>query len=72
MSCDENGRDAGAPGRHVIALDVGGTRIKGALMDPEGALLYEARRDTGRHRGPDAVVRAVLDFAEELAATGRE
>ena len=57
--------------KHVIALDVGGTNLKAALMGADGALLFEARRRTGREHGPDAVVRAVLDFAEELAAEGR-
>ncbi|MQY13062.1 Glucokinase [Streptomyces sp. RB5] len=56
--------------RHVIALDVGGTGMKAALVGADGALLYESRRDTGRDRGPDAVVAAVLDYAEELAAEG--
>jgi glucokinase len=57
--------------KHVIALDVGGTNLKAALMGADGALLFEARRPTARENGPDAVVRTVLDFAEELAAEGR-
>ncbi|MEU6079356.1 ROK family protein [Streptomyces sp. NPDC047108] len=52
--------------RNVIALDVGGTGMKAALVAADGALLHEARRPTGRERGPDAVVASVLDFAEEL------
>ncbi|MEU2156529.1 ROK family protein [Streptomyces sp. NPDC019396] len=56
--------------RHVIALDVGGTSMKGALVGPDGALLHEARRATGRHRGADAVVGDVLGFADELRAHG--
>lgn len=58
--------------RHVIALDVGGTGIKAALVGPDHELLYEARRPTGRDRGPDAVVAGILDFAAELRALGRE
>ncbi|MFF3454420.1 ROK family protein [Streptomyces sp. NPDC002730] len=58
--------------RHVIALDVGGTRMKAALVGVDGTLLYEARRATGRERGPDAVVETVLGFAEELRAYGAE
>ncbi|MGW1067484.1 ROK family protein [Streptomyces aureus] len=57
--------------KHVIALDVGGTNLKAALMGTDGALLFEARRPTARENGPDAVVRTVLDFAEELAADGQ-
>ncbi|MFG3498664.1 ROK family protein [Streptomyces sp. NPDC047928] len=58
--------------RHVIALDVGGTGMKAALVGADGTLLYEARRATGRERGPDAVVESILGFAAELHAHGRE
>ncbi|MEU9351740.1 ROK family protein [Streptomyces griseoloalbus] len=56
--------------RHVIALDVGGTGMKAALVGADGELLHRARRATGRERGPDAVVADVLDFAAELRAHG--
>ncbi|WP_455351050.1 ROK family protein [Streptomyces sp. SYSU K217416] len=58
--------------RHVIALDVGGTGMKAALVGADGTLLHEARRATGRERGPAAVVESILGFAEELRALGRE
>jgi glucokinase len=58
--------------RHVIALDVGGTGMKAALVGADGALLYEARRATGRERGPDAVVASILRFAADLLALGEE
>ncbi|MEC4020046.1 ROK family protein [Streptomyces sp. H27-D2] len=58
--------------RHVIALDVGGTGMKAALVGADGKLLHEARRATARERGPAAVVEAVLDFAAELRAIGEE
>ncbi|OPG09940.1 sugar kinase [Streptomyces sp. GKU 895] len=58
--------------RHVIALDVGGTGMKAALVGPSGELLHQARRATGRERGPDAVVEGILDFAAELRAYGAE
>ncbi|MGA5118854.1 ROK family protein [Streptomyces pseudogriseolus] len=56
--------------RHVIALDVGGTGMKAALVGADGELLHQARRPTGRERGPDAVVENILDFAAELRAHG--
>ncbi|ATL28698.1 ROK family protein [Streptomyces formicae] len=56
--------------RHVIALDVGGTGMKAALVGADGTLLYEARRRTGRERGADAVVESILGFAEDLRAHG--
>ncbi len=56
--------------RHVIALDVGGTGMKAALVGTDGGLLHQARRPTGRERGPDAVVASVVEFAEALRAHG--
>ncbi|MGX9227565.1 ROK family protein [Streptomyces albus] len=58
--------------RYVIALDVGGTGMKAALIGSGNELLHEARRATGRERGPDAVVEAILDFAAELRTLGLE
>ncbi|MFD9501202.1 ROK family protein [Streptomyces sp. NPDC060035] len=58
--------------RHVIALDVGGTGMKAALVGADGTLLHEARRATGRERGPDAVVETILGFATDLRAHGEE
>ncbi|WP_327316021.1 ROK family protein [Streptomyces sp. NBC_01235] len=56
--------------RHVIALDVGGTGMKAALVGADGTLLHRARRATGRERGPDAVVAGILDFAADLRGHG--
>ncbi|MFJ6217034.1 ROK family protein [Streptomyces sp. NPDC092296] len=56
--------------KYVIALDVGGTGMKAALIAPDGTPLHRARRSTGREHGPDAVVTGILDFAGELAAEG--
>ncbi|MFF4352203.1 ROK family protein [Streptomyces sp. NPDC001530] len=58
--------------RHVIALDVGGTGMKAALVGANGELLHQARRATGRERGPDAVVETILGFAAELRAYGEQ
>ncbi|GHH44563.1 ROK family protein [Streptomyces umbrinus] len=64
--------------RHVIALDVGGTGMKAALVGavdaaPSGGtppVLHRARRATGREHGPDAVVESILAFAADLRAHG--
>ncbi|OKI48411.1 sugar kinase [Streptomyces sp. TSRI0281] len=58
--------------RHVIALDVGGTGMKAALVGTDGTLLHKARRATGRERGPEAVVETILTFAADLRAYGEE
>ncbi len=44
--------------------------MKAALVGADGELLHQARRPTGRERGPDAVVEGILDFAAELRAHG--
>ncbi|WSI71296.1 ROK family protein [Streptomyces sp. NBC_01335] len=58
--------------RHVIALDVGGTGMKAALVGADGTLLHEERRATGRERGPEAVVETILGFAADLRAYGEQ
>ncbi|WP_055586550.1 ROK family protein [Peterkaempfera griseoplana] len=57
--------------KHVLALDVGGTGMKAALVARDGTPLHEARRPTGREHGPYTVVEAILGFAAELAEEGR-
>ncbi|MGW4228285.1 ROK family protein [Streptomyces sp. NPDC004980] len=46
--------------------------MKAALVGADGTLLHEARRATGRERGPEAVVETILGFAADLQAHGRE
>ncbi|WP_245899381.1 ROK family protein [Nonomuraea indica] len=54
----------------VVALDVGGTSMKGGLVDDTGAVLLSERRPTPREQGPEAVVAAIRDFIGHLAASG--
>ena len=61
--------------QYVLALDVGGTRIKAALIGSGSSgseLLYETRRTTDREGGPDAVVEGILDVAGQLRKYGIE
>lgn len=55
---------------YVLALDVGGTGMKAALLTADSEPLYEARRPTGAERGPRAVVDVITEFAAELRDTG--
>ncbi|WP_329105000.1 ROK family protein [Micromonospora sp. NBC_01699] len=55
----------------VIALDVGGTGIKCALVRPDGTSHHTERHPTRADRGPDAVVRTILDIAAGLADRAR-
>ena len=58
------------PPEYVLALDVGGTGMKAALLTSDSEPLYEARRPTGAERGPEAVVDGLIEFAAELRETG--
>jgi glucokinase len=55
-----------AEGRPVVAIDVGGTAMKGAVLDPNGQVIALHRWLTPRGEGPDAVVAAVLEAVAEL------
>ena len=54
----------------VVAVDVGGTSIKGALVDAGMRITGEARRPTPREGGPDAVVGAIESVVDELLGHG--
>ncbi|NJC15926.1 glucokinase [Micromonospora profundi] len=55
----------------VVALDVGGTGMKCALVRPDGVAVHTERHPTDAGRGPAAVVATILDVAEGLAAKAR-
>ncbi|MBT2442045.1 ROK family protein [Streptomyces sp. ISL-36] len=53
----------------VVALDIGGTKIAGALVDGAGRLLVRAQRPTPAREDGETVMRAVEEVLAELAAT---
>jgi glucokinase len=55
---------------HAIGIDIGGTKIAGALVDDEGEILVEERRPTPAGDA-DAIVDTVVDMIGRLAE-GRE
>ena len=55
----------------AVAVDVGGTGIKCALVDTAGEVRLTLRRETGRERGPEAVVDTIIDVAADLAGQAR-
>ncbi|MFF4829805.1 ROK family protein [Streptomyces sp. NPDC001312] len=55
----------------TIALDIGGTYIKGGVAGPDGTLRDSERWFTGAERGPDAVLDTVVAAAGELAERHR-
>jgi glucokinase len=50
----------------AIAIDVGGTGIKAALIDETGRVHHAERRPTGADRGQDAVVATIVQTAVDL------
>ncbi|SFF52520.1 glucokinase [Actinoplanes philippinensis] len=55
----------------VVALDVGGTGMKCALVRPDGTVHHEERHPTRAERGPEAVTETILGVAGSLAARAR-
>jgi glucokinase len=55
----------------VIAIDIGGTGIKCALVDADHTIRHVERHPTGAERGPDAVVDTIAGIAAGLAETAR-
>ncbi|MFD7130727.1 ROK family protein [Streptomyces sp. NPDC059894] len=53
----------------VAALDIGGTKIAGALVDGDGTILLRARRPTPARQDGDTVMRAVEEVLRELTAS---
>ncbi|MFY1578904.1 ROK family protein [Verrucosispora sp. WMMD703] len=58
-------------GEVAVALDVGGTGMKCALVDTDGVVRHAERHPTDAGRGPDAVVETILTVAEGLAGKAR-
>ncbi|MFJ2032648.1 ROK family protein [Streptosporangium sp. NPDC087985] len=54
----------------VVALDVGGTSMKGGLVTRSGEIVLTDRRETPRGEGPAAVVEVIRSFIADLAAAG--
>ncbi|KOV70350.1 ROK family transcriptional regulator [Streptomyces sp. AS58] len=53
----------------VAALDIGGTKIAGALVDGGGRIVMRAQRPTPAQQDGDTVMRAVEEVMGELTAT---
>ncbi|WP_406055859.1 ROK family protein [Streptomyces sp. NBC_01077] len=53
----------------AVALDVGGTKIAGALVDGEGRIRVRSQRPTPAHEDGETVMRAVEDVLADLAGS---
>jgi glucokinase len=56
----------------VIAVDLGGTRIRAAIIQPDGTRLARIDRPTPKDEGPAAVVAACIDAARDSRAAAPE
>lgn len=54
----------------VLALDVGASRIKAAVIAADGSRVAELRHPTGRADGPDAVLARIADVAAAVSGPG--
>lgn len=50
-----------------MAIDIGGTKIAGALVHPDGTMTAGTRRPTPRATSADAVMAAVAEVVADLA-----
>jgi glucokinase len=53
--------------RYAIGIDLGGTNLKGGLVDEGGRVVFkETRPSPTQHRTPGPIVEALVDFARHL------
>lgn len=55
----------------VVALDVGGTAIKSALVAADGSVWHAERHPTRADRGPGAVIETIIEVADGLIGKAR-
>ncbi|MGC8634924.1 MAG: ROK family protein [Candidatus Limnocylindrales bacterium] len=57
-------------GRPVLALDLGASRLRAALVGPDGSILSRAEVPSATERGPAAVLEDVVALLAEVRALG--
>ncbi|MFA7769013.1 ROK family protein [Streptomyces sp. NPDC048723] len=62
-------RAAAAASGPTVAIDIGGTKIAGALVHPDGTMTATTRRPTPRGADADGVMAAVAEVVADLAAS---
>ncbi len=51
----------------ALAIDLGGTNLRGAVITSTGQILVRHSRKTRAHEGPDAVIQRIDELIQELA-----
>lgn len=54
---------------HVIAVDLGGTNIRVAVINESGEMEHRSRLATHAHEGPEAVIRRIGTLIEQVVTT---
>ncbi|WP_314248767.1 ROK family protein [Streptomyces kutzneri] len=62
-------RAAAAASGPTVAIDIGGTKIAGALVHPDGTMTATTRRPTPRGADADGVMGAVAEVVADLSAS---
>ncbi|MDR7381982.1 ROK family protein [Promicromonospora iranensis] len=67
-SQDESSKGKVGMGKYTVGLDIGGTKILGALLDPEGEVVGTVRRATVH--GADGLVAGAAQAVRDVVASG--
>jgi predicted NBD/HSP70 family sugar kinase len=54
--------------QHVLALDIGGTKLEAAIVDQDGKILTIQKVILPFENGKEAVIQSILDTSRELLA----
>ena len=57
-------------GRNTVGVDLGGTKIKAALVREDGTILYSVRKLTNAAAGSDSVIATVAEAVQECLQRG--
>jgi len=55
--------------KRVLALDIGGTKLAAGVVGCDGTVESFARMPTDVTRGPDAIMRSLLELADEAMSS---
>ncbi len=56
------------PGKLIVGVDVGGSKINSILADAKGNIKAKDLRDTRAKRGPDAVIERIIESIRQVAS----
>lgn len=56
------------PGKLIVGVDVGGSKINSILADPKGNIKAKDLRDTRAKRGPDAVIERIIESIRQVTS----